>query len=573
DLRQDFPDETKPYVALARFHIREGHPAEGETIIKEALGKGLKSANLHETLFEIAHKQKDHQDALRHLRSAADLSPHDLGRRIQLADYLFFLKMYDEAHKTYTRIARKWPRFSEVKNRIVQLLIARGQYVEALEQIQVLIAESPQNAEGHLHRGVIWLRQGQTDRAKEAFLKVLTLDPESVEGYYFYGLALFKEQEYGPALSEILRAVERRPDSIRARMALAYAYFKTGQFQLALDELGDILIAQPYHPQARVLRATVHLQLKNYEAAASDYRHIIENERSSPEIRVRLAETYHLQGHLEEALGQLEKALADHPESLKALKKLISIYLDKGQYQKAIDLCDTYLKRRPEALEVTLTKARILYKQEKFHEADHILKQLNRKFPESDRPVMLLAEMLKSRRRYESALGYYQKAIDRNPKQIKARMEIAAIYEIQGELDKGINAYKAILRMDESYGPAVNNLAYVHVNRNQELDHALVLAKKAHELMPDSPHATDTLGWAYLKKGALFLAKKYLDEAVRQMPQEALFRYHLGVAFYEAEDFLEAREAFVTAIASGLQGKESVHAEDLLQQMGMEGRS
>ncbi|MFO7987273.1 MAG: tetratricopeptide repeat protein [Desulfatiglandaceae bacterium] len=572
-LRQDFSDNTEPYVALARFHMRQGHLAPGKAIVKQALEKGLGNLDLHQTLFEIEHRRKDHQAALRHLKRAVALWPDDPKRLLLLGDYFLFLKMYDRARRTYHQIARNRPESTRVKNRLVKLLIAQGRYSEALEHIEALIADAPQNAEAHLHRGIIRLRQGKTDQAREAFLKARTLEPESVEGYYFYGLTLLKEQKYELSLSEILRAVDRRPRSIRARMVLAYVYFKTDQLQLALQELGGILIAQPHHRQARVLRATVYLRLKNYEAATSEYRYIIETERSSPEIRLRLAETYRLQGRLDDAAVEFQHVLNNHPDSLRVFKKVVFIYLAKKQYAKAMDLCNAYVDKHPEALEVILIKARILREQGRYDVAENILEDLSDRFPESDQPVLLLAEILKTGRKYRSALANYQKAVNRNPKQIKARMKMAEIYELQGDFHKAIDAYKAVLHIHGSYAPAINNLAYLYATTHQDLDHALVLARRAHELMPDSPHVKDTLGWAYLKKGALFLAKKYLDEAVQEMPLAPLFRYHLGLAFYQAEDLPEAREAFAKAIQSGLEGKESAHARNLLQQLRTESRS
>jgi tetratricopeptide (TPR) repeat protein len=212
-------------------------------------------------------------------------------------------------------------------------------------------------------------------------------------------------------------------------------------------------------------------------------------------------------------------------------------------------------------------------KQEKYGMAEKLLTRLVWRYPQAYRPVMLMARALRKQRKYKQALAYYQRAAGMDPKAIEAHMEMGEVYNYVGQFDKAMDAYEAVLRLDGSYGPAANDLAYLYADRDKELDRALSLSLRAFELMPESPAVRDTLGWAYLKKGSVLLAKMHLAEAVRRSPETPLFHYHLGVALHASGDLSGAGKAFAEAIRLGLEGKEQASAQKMLQQIKMKGVS
>jgi tetratricopeptide (TPR) repeat protein len=572
-IRDDFPKSSQPYVALMAFHMRQGQLEQAEETGAAAIREGLADKDVHRSLFVLENRRKNHQAALRHLKAAVDASPDDQELWMLLGDYRLFLEMYPQAREAYHQIITKWPDSSQVQTRIAEVYMAEGRYDEALNYIEGLIAKRPDNARAHLLRGLLWIREGKTDEARVEILRAREIDPESAEGHYFYGLTFLKDQEYELSLPEILRAVEKGPDSAKARLALAYVYFRMGQFFLALDQLDQILIAQPDNLQARALRATVRIRLKDYETAAADYRTMLQKGFYTNEIRFRLAQIYKAQGKLGDALKIVEEALAEEPDSLKGLEEKARIYLEQGAYDKAIDVCDSYLKKRPDDLQIGMLKAAILLKQEKYGAAQNLLARFIDKYPQSYRPAMLMAKTLRKQRKYKQALIYYQKAVDSDPDAIEAYMEMAEAYNHLGQFDKAMGAYEVVLQLDGSYGPAANDLAYLYTDRNQNLDRALSLALRAFELLPENPAVRDTLGWAYLKKGSVLLAKMHLSEAVRRGPEAPLFHYHLGVALHASKDLSGAEKALREAIRLGLDGKELASAQDILQQITEKGAS
>jgi predicted Zn-dependent protease len=60
--------------------------------------------------------------------------------------------------------------------------------------------------------------------------------------------------------------------------------------------------------------------------------------------------------------------------------------------------------------------------------------------------------------------------------------------------------------------------------------------------MPNQPQVDDTLGWIYHKKGMTSLAVPLLESAAKGFPKNAVYHYHLAMAYTKA-GYLSKAEA------------------------------
>ncbi|MEA2040277.1 MAG: tetratricopeptide repeat protein [Thermodesulfobacteriota bacterium] len=491
-----------------------------------------------EKLYELglnALDEKNNDEAGAYFEKAVQIDPDHAKAHYQLGVLYISSKQMNLAEKELNLAITKDQGFNQAKRILARLYYRKHAYERAISICRELIEDSGQDHETLFILGDSLLNRGHTGEAKRVLIEAVKAFPDN--------------------------------SSLKIRLTIASVYLKTGKLLLALEELDRILDAEPDNHRARGLRAEIHLKSKRYEDAASDYRHLMQRNPSSQYVRFRLAEIYQAQGKLDDALELFGEILDSYPDPSKPLEKTVKIYVAKGKFKKALELCNDYLKKWPKHLRIGLLKAMLLIKQKRYETAEKFLSDLIREHPRSDDLLILKAGIHKSRREYESALREYQKAIDIDPHNIQAHMEVAAIYQKAGNFDRAADLYENIIRMNDAYGPAANDLAYLYADRNQQLDRALALALKARELMPDSPEVNDTLGWTYLKKGSTLLAKKYLHKAIEKMPHSALFHYHLGMAFYQDNNFSEAKKEFTQAMKLGLKGRDSAIAKKLLQEI------
>jgi len=134
-----------------------------------------------------------------------------------------------------------------------------------------------------------------------------------------------------------------------------------------------------------------------------------------------------------------------------------------------------------------------------------------------------------------------QKDIEKAPQQTRSLMMLGALYEQKGELDLAEQYYRKTLEINPDFAPAANNLAYILTSQGGDINEALMLAKKAKELLPDDPSVMDTLGWIYYKKGLYESAIVEFSDSLEKLPDNPTIHYHLGAAFYQNGESTNAK--------------------------------
>jgi Flp pilus assembly protein TadD len=108
--------------------------------------------------------------------------------------------------------------------------------------------------------------------------------------------------------------------------------------------------------------------------------------------------------------------------------------------------------------------------------------------------------------------------------------------------------YQQALGINPSLVVAANNLARLHARQNGMMESALRLAQTAVANAPDDPTVNNTLGWIYLQKDLGALAVSSFRVCVEKAPANAVYRYHLGLAYPRTEDPTRAREFLEAAL-------------------------
>src|SRR3989304_5495433 len=136
----------------------------------------------------------------------------------------------------------------------------------------------------------------------------------------------------------------------------------------------------------------------------------------------------------------------------------------------------------------------------------------------------------------QKAIEEYNAALQKAPDSLSAVIGLGIIYDAQKKYDKAKEYYQKALKISPKFAPAANNLSYLYAEKGENIDEALNLARSAKEQFPDDPHISDTLGWVYYKKNVFSRAIVYLKEATEKVTNNAVMRYHLGMAYFKNGD-------------------------------------
>ena len=152
----------------------------------------------------------------------------------------------------------------------------------------------------------------------------------------------------------------------------------------------------------------------------------------------------------------------------------------------------------------------------------------NKKWPNNNLILYKLANFYKSNKNYNKAVIIFKKLILKD----NTSSHLLFLYAIcLDKLGKWEEANKILLKIIESdiRDPYSRNyLSYNLALKNQNLDLALILIKKALTLKPNNSFFLDTLGWVQYQKNDFHSALFYLEKAVTLNPNNSEIIDHLG---------------------------------------------
>jgi predicted Zn-dependent protease len=95
------------------------------------------------------------------------------------------------------------------------------------------------------------------------------------------------------------------------------------------------------------------------------------------------------------------------------------------------------------------------------------------------------------------------------------------------------------------------------------------MAQRARQLSKSAlPEISDTLGWIYLKKNLPDSAIQIFQELVAATPNQATFRYHLGMALSQKGDKVRALQELKKALQGSTSDQERKQIQALITRLG-----
>jgi Flp pilus assembly protein TadD len=95
--------------------------------------------------------------------------------------------------------------------------------------------------------------------------------------------------------------------------------------------------------------------------------------------------------------------------------------------------------------------------------------------------------------------------------------------------------------LDKDNPAVLNYLGYMLADRNEKLQEAVALIKKAVDSDPTNGAYLDSLGWAYYRLNELELAEQYLKKALIFSNNDATLHDHMGDLYYKTKRYEQAQ--------------------------------
>ena len=350
---------------------------------------------------------------LRLYPQAADAFKSILSQQPANVDALFQLanvyKLQDESELAIETFNKIFPAVADLKNAQVKARIYGLTHLALAEiyckQSTLDIAEqhakaaaqnSPTDADTHYRLGYIYTHQARFDEALAAFKRTLARNPDFPEVYEWLGLIALMRNEPKQAVAHYQTAIQKKPYVQSAYYNLAKAYRLLGDTSAATEQLKLFHQMKTYYDQTYAL-----------ESALTE-------DPTNATLRLELAEIHLKHKHISAAIATYQALIRLHPDQTIGYDKLARLYMNLNAPQHAIPLFQKILELKPETVEAHI-RLGWLYTQSKA---------------------------------FDKAEVHLQAAIEKMPHLSLAYHGLAEIYTQQGHLQKAIDTYRHITKIE-----------------------------------------------------------------------------------------------------------------------------
>jgi tetratricopeptide (TPR) repeat protein len=570
------PNRSLSYLFLAQLQERNKDLVSADKNFQKAISLDPKSSSALITYGQFFARQNRFPDAEKQFQAAVSASPQDPMVRATLArlyltegrkdlaeqslrdaktalkdnsrGYAILGEFYlaqgeaDKASAEYASLHADHPKDARVTRTYAQVLISQNRLDEAAKLDDQLLKASPQDIDAMVIHGDILTRQGKPADAVPILEAAVKAAPDNPAAHYRLGLAYAGVSNYGLAQTEWAQAERLRPNMIEPERALALLAAREGDATLLADSSSQLTKLEPQSAEGYVWHAEA-LQAKGDTAGAeSDLNKAIAKAPQDAAAYTRLGALRMSQKKFDEAAKAYSQALALNSSAVDALTGLVNIDLERKQPQQALRRVQDQISKVPASSNMYLLLGQAQSQNSNRAAAQAAFQKAVDIDPNNTTAYLFLARSEADQGSADQAIANYQQAIQRNPRDFRTYIFLGSLFEARGDWQKAEDTYQEALQVQPDYAIAANNLAYLMLEHDGNINVALSLAQTARKGMPNVPSAADTLGWAYYRQGVYSSAIDTLQEAVNENPDNPTFHYHLGLAYEKAKNLAMAKK-------------------------------
>ena len=390
-------------------------------------------------------------------------------------------------------------------NSVIELY-SNGQIQEALDSVEALIKDYPEEALLYNVSGACYAGLGQMDTAVELYEKSLTIKPDYAEAHNNLGVTLQGLGQLEEAIESYEQALTLKPDYAEAHYNLGNVLKDLGQLDTAIKRFKKALTIKPDYAEAYYSLGIAFQNLGQLEEAIKSYEEVLAVKSDFPEMYNNLGVTLQNLGQLDSAIKSFEEAVAIKPEFAEAQNNLGNILKDLGQLDTAVKRYKKALVIKPDYVEANYNLGVTLQDLGQLDAAVECYEKALTIKPDYIEAHNNLGNALKDLGQLDEAVKSYEKILTIKPDNIEAHNNIGVTLQKLGQMDASVKSFEKALDIKPDYVDAYNNLGITFMELGQH-EAAVECYEKVLSIIPDFAEA-------YSNRGHILIDLKRLDEAL-----------------------------------------------------------
>jgi len=341
-------------------------------------------------------------------------------------------------------------------------LFSKEQFQEALDALEELISEKPNDALLFNIRGACFAGLGQIILAKENYEKAIVLNPEYSKAHFNLAGALHELDEFDASIRSYQDSIVIEPDHAEAHNNLGNVFTEVGQLDAAIKSYEKAICIKPDYIEAHYSLGNSFQESGKLEDAVKCFERVLGFRPNFTGMHNNLGNVLRELGRLDEAVLSYEKVISIDPDFFESYYNLGITFQEMNKlnyaatnYKKAIEIKPDYL------------------------DAYNNLGVIHRELEE-----------------FDSAIKCYKKIINIKPDDAEAHNSLGVLFMDTRQIDKAIESYKSAIKVNKSFIEAINNLGLAFIGLGQ-IDEAINYYQKAVTINPNFAPTYNNLGIAY----------------------------------------------------------------------------
>ncbi|MCW8902356.1 XrtA/PEP-CTERM system TPR-repeat protein PrsT [Sedimenticola sp.] len=485
---QENPANIEARLMLGRIYLQAGDGASAEKEFERAKKLNAAKSYWELNLAKAYLMQQKYQEILDSISEEEGSSIDD---RISISlirgDAHLGLRQYKEARDTYSKVKQLNPQSQEAVLGLIITDIAENHRAEALNSLDGLLADHPDNTAALVMRGELNLQSGKAELARADFDKALTLQPKNV----------------------------------RALLGRAQIYLTGGQIDLSKADLATLDTLVPGHPKLLHLSGAIALLERNLDEADNLLQKALNANPDDLRTRTLLGAANFYRGNYEAAHGYLTQVLKAQPTLLPAIKLLASVRHQLKQSDAVVKLLEPALGLYPEDPQLMAMLGAAYMQVKRFEEGSELMSRAIEIAPDLAAYRTQLALGLMAQGKSSEAIAELENTIGMEQEFVQADVLLVLSYLNKQEFTKALEASQALEKRspENPVGYNLTGLAYLMSGNLEQAEHRF---KKTLEIDPNFITAEANLARLAIQKGDLTLAESHFQSALKKIPNSAM---------------------------------------------------
>ena len=417
-----------------------------------------------------------------------------------------------------------------------QEAIEQGEYAQAEENLELLLAEEPKNPTFNLLMGTAVAGQERFADSLPYYDTAIAQDDGLVDAYLGAGQATYELENHNRSLEYFTDAILLSPGNAEAHAGQGENYYALGWLTEAISPLEKWASLDSKVPQPLQRLSSIYEETGDLQKQLEINRQWIERDPQSADAHSALGWAYYGLDRFDDALASFSQALARNSELPSAYRGLGHVHYAMGQYEEAIQNYNKWLEYDSENPNVYNSLGWSYYNNEQYTDALDAFSVALRLNPDLLGANQGIGYLYEQQGDYERSVTYYRNWADLSSDQVQPYSRLGwALFEL-GEYTEAVAAFEQIILLDPINVSGHKGLAYSYKqlqNGSKTYEYQLKWA----DVAASDPEAHTQLGWTLYERQDFESAARSFSTALALNPEHYSALSGRGQAyFYSGEN-------------------------------------